>query len=172
MKVFYDFEFEENGITIVPITLGMVAESGQFLYLQNYNYNINQANDWLQENVINNLASNASPDVSIYPDIVEESAFARKILRFVKSLKADKIELVADYASYDHVALAQRFGRMIDMPNALPWLPYDIKQWEDDLGVTPPEQVTTPHNALNDALYVKDRYEWLVKNYSHPAWSK
>lgn len=170
MKVYYDWEFEENGITITPITLGMVSENNNVLYLYNSNYNAQLAPDWIRENVIKNLASHTDSGLTMLPNPIGIKGFAGAILEYIGSLGADSIELVADYASYDFVCLCQRFGAMIDMPQQLPWFTLDIKQWEEDLQAKPPEQISIPHNALNDAYYCKYKHEWLIENYDHPAW--
>lgn len=176
MKIFYDWEFEENGVTIQPITLGMVAENGQYIYLYNQDYVMSDVYDfqteWLKEHVINNLLATLPDGLQLMPNPTRGDSLAGSILEFVESLGDEKIELIADYADYDHVCLAQRFGRMINMPEVLPWVTYDLKQWCDDLGVEPPKQTSKPHNALHDAFYVKESYEWLVNNYEHPKWSK
>ncbi len=171
MKIFYDWEFEENGETIVPISLGMVSEDDKHLYLMNSDYRQDLATDWLKENVLNNMASEVPGPHVFLPWPVAQDKIGNQILEYFNYVGSNDIVLIADYADYDHVCLAQRFGRMVDRPKSLPWITYDIKQWADDLGVELPKQTTRPHNALNDAFYVRDGYNWLKQNYEHPAWT-
>lgn len=170
MKIFYDWEFEENGTIIIPISLGMVSEEGKYIYVMNSNYFQPTASDWLKENVLNNMASEVPEGLTVLPWDIAQNKIGSRILEYIDYVGTDDIELVAYYADYDHVCLAQRFGAMINMPDVIPWITYDLKQWADDLGVKLPKQTTKPHNALNDAFYVRDCYNWLVENYKHPAW--
>lgn len=63
-------------------------------------------------------------------------------------------ELWAWYAAYDHVALAQLFGRMIDLPDGVPMWTNDLKQEAERLGNPQmPEQAEGHHNALSDARH-------------------
>ncbi len=68
----------------------------------------------------------------------------------------DLPELWADHAAYDHVALAQLWGRMIDLPKGLPMYTNDLQQAlrNTPAGFEPPKQVEGLHNALADAHHV------------------
>jgi hypothetical protein len=82
--------------------------------------------------------------------------------------------LVAYYADYDHVTLAQLWGEMILMPCNMPMWTLDLKQWMDDLNLVA-KDIPIPeeegHNALWDARWNMKVYNWLTENYVHPAWS-
>ena len=78
---------------------------------------------------------------------------------------ADKPELWAYYADYDHVVLCQLFGRMIDLPENFPMYTRDIKQLCDDKGNPRlPEQGSSEHNALADAKWTAEAYEFLMRD--------
>jgi hypothetical protein len=63
-------------------------------------------------------------------------------------------ELWAWYGAYDHVALAQLFGGMIELPDGVPMWTNDLKQECQRLGnPTVPEQANGEHNALADARH-------------------
>ncbi|TDP29887.1 3'-5' exoribonuclease [Nocardia ignorata] len=68
----------------------------------------------------------------------------------------DLPELWADYGAYDHVALAQLWGRMIDLPAGVPMYTNDLQQALRKVpdGFEPPEQTEGQHNALADAKHV------------------
>jgi hypothetical protein len=165
VKIFYDWEFEEDGKIIKPITLGMFLRPGVSLYLANSDYDQATAPEWIKQNVLPYI------EVPTKPIWVREHELGDHILEFVQSITNEKVELVAYYADYDHVRLAQCFGSMVGMPDVLPWVTYDLKQWIDDLGgVKLPDQSTTEHNALADAEWNYNAYQWLTENYEHPHW--
>jgi len=84
-----------------------------------------------------------------------------EILRFIGD---DKPEFWAYYADYDHVVLCQLFGTMMDLPDGWPMYTRDLKQLCDDLGNPKlPKQQAGEHNALDDALWVKDMYIRLAR---------
>lgn len=77
----------------------------------------------------------------------------------------EKIELWGWCSSYDHVALCQLFGTMMDLPSGYPHYIRDIQYLLDIRGVPDeklPEQKDIAHNALNDARYIQ--YLWSLMN--------
>lgn len=69
---------------------------------------------------------------------------------------ADACELWADYGAYDHVALAQLWGPMIELPPGIPMWTNDLRQVIARLGLTDadlPQQEAGQHNALADARH-------------------
>nr|WP_234899948.1 3'-5' exoribonuclease [Streptomyces filamentosus] len=66
------------------------------------------------------------------------------------------------YGAYDHVVLAQLFGRMIDLPTGIPMWTNDIQQECQRLGNPQmPEQPAGIHNALADARHNLVRAQFL-----------
>ena len=55
MKFFYDCEFIEDGETIDLLSIGMVAENGDELYLVSTECDTSRANPWVQRNVLGAL---------------------------------------------------------------------------------------------------------------------
>lgn len=189
MKIFYDTEFLEDGKTIALISIGMVAEDGRELYLVNHAiergslYERICEHNWLMENVIPHLPLTTLPDgkphlhqpgsPNTYPrkpgafslDPFDNRVVSRKYIRnavrdFVLST-ADP-QLWAYFGAYDHVVLAQLFGRMIDLPSGFPMWTNDLKQEAVRLGSPElPAQEGAEHDALADARWVKAAYEWL-----------
>lgn len=177
-RIFYDTEFVEDGRTVDLISIGMVAEDGRELYL------VNQAivddeifhericrDRWLMENVVPSLPlrkdRNGKPAYGLSAADNVGGHFSLDMdsnqvvsLRFIRNAVRDFIlatpdpQLWAWYAAYDHVAYAQLFGRMIDLPDGLPMFTCDLKQEAERLGNPPvPEQETGVHNALADARH-------------------
>ena len=70
------------------------------------------------------------------------------------------------FADYDWVLFSQLFGRMIDLPKGYPLFCMDLKQLAVHLGVPRtvfPKQTTSEHHALNDAMWNKHLYDFLMK---------
>lgn len=190
MLIFYDWEFEENGVTIEPISFGAVSETGDEIYLINQDYDWNNCkNPYVLKNVKPNLIKPLGKHVKWLIENVRSKSslpladlfhtpkneLGNNIEYWLRYIGVKKAKLVANYSAYDHVCLGQRFGVMLDMPDILPWVSYDLKQWIDDLGINEkdlPQQQTGEHNALLDARHNFTIYQYLVKNYYHPAWDK
>lgn len=180
MKIYYDTEFLENGETIRLISIGMVREDGKSLYRVVCDDQLMidaWKHPWLRQNVIPSLPicteyqmadlDGTFKDIIVweshhedYPNVKDRLAIAEDVKRFV--LSTPNPELWAYYGAYDHVALCQLFGRMIDLPSGFPMYTSDIKQEIMRLGnPRVPEQATGLHNALSDATWNKETDEYL-----------
>lgn len=160
MRFWYDTEFLEDGETIKLLSLGMVAEDGRELYLQTMRADFLRrnpnhcSNEWVRENVIPHL----SEGFQFRTDCREQ------LLSFVDPEKYGKPEFWGYYSAYDHVALCQIFGTMMDLPKSWPMLTMDVKQLCVSLGNPRlPEQKEGKHNALADARWTKEAWEFLTK---------
>jgi hypothetical protein len=171
--IFYDFEFEDTGSIIVPISLGVVSTNKE-LYLVNSDYQWSQCGkewliDWVKPYVETDEATYASK--KLWGAIVE--SWLDEIGGLTK--ENPKHKLVGYYADYDHVVMAQLWGEMILLPCEMPMWTRDLMQWMNDLDLKV-QDIPIPqegeHNALYDARWIKQAYEWLTQNYIHPAWSK
>lgn len=164
MKYWYDTEFYEDGERIHLISIGIVAEDGRELYLESSTFvweNFVPDGHWLWENVKPHLTGDPA-----HPKMI-----AQVVREFICNNPNDWTpnRLYAYYAAYDHVVLAQLFGRMVDMPKGMPWFTFDLKQMiEEDphrLGnVT--ESVTyqgSQHHALIDARWNKALHEKITE---------
>lgn len=166
MKYFYDTEFYEDGERIHLISIGIVAEDGRELYAENWNFDwsIVPEDHWIQENVRPHLqglvAEYTKTDIANY---VREFICDHKIPYYARN------QLYGYYVAYDHVVLAQLFGRMVDMPKGMPWFSNDLKQMiEADtyrLGNASDlvKQDGTQHHALEDARWNKKLYEFIME---------
>jgi hypothetical protein len=156
VRFWYDTEFYEDGSQIHLISFGMVAEDGGEFYWENsdFSWNMVPPTHWLQENVRPHL------DLHLYGIPKDELIYELK--DFVQWRSLGKNEFWGYYADYDHVVMAQLFGRMVDMPEGFPWYTLDIKQEAHRLGNPAlPEQIQTEHHALNDARWNKKAWQFL-----------
>lgn len=155
MKYFYDCEFHENGHTIDLISIGIVAEDGREYYAVNKQalWDRIAQNQWLMDNVVPHLPPRTDGAWKTRAEIAFEVSV------FLKPSESG-IQLWADYGAYDHVALAQLFGRMIDLPSHVPMYTNEFRQhlWmhgDPEL----PKQPEGLHDALADARHLKTCFE-------------
>jgi hypothetical protein len=184
-RYFYDFEFEENGQDIIPISLGMVSEDNRELNLINCDYLYSYAfheeywykgiiksnpSPWLIDNVIEPLLSKLGrysftweePSWVLWGVIVQEF-----ISDGGKYKSRDDIELWGYYAAYDHVCLAQLFGCMGNLPEPIPMFTHEIMQLRKEQPYPPRDLTLLPeHNALADAKFQKLLWETWSKQES------
>lgn len=154
MKYWLDTEFMEDGRNIDLMSIGIVAEDGREFYCE-FDVDFNYANDWVKQNVI--------------PHLKREPIYSREVARKLiidfcseKPLIRGKPEFWGWYSSYDWVAFCQLFGRMVDLPEGWPKYCRDIKQYCDSLmNPSLPKQETTKHNALEDARWNKQAWQYL-----------
>jgi hypothetical protein len=168
MRVTYDWEFHEDGRVIDPISIGMVAEDGREYYAINKDMPFGpiSKHQWLMNNVMPSLpvrVRHSDPWNRDHPDFVHvkpRDQIRREVLRFL--METTGLSLWAWYSDYDHVALAQLFGTMMDMPIGIPQRTNDIAQEWERLGYPLlPQQPSGEHNSLEDARFNMVRLLWL-----------
>lgn len=167
MKYFLDTEFIEDGITIDLISIGIVAEDGRELYLQNTQCDFDKASDWVKDNILPHLEGNWKTKTGS-DRWKNRHAIAVSITRFLGWLPGTGFEKSSPpkfwgyYADYDWVVFCQLWGTMMDLPKGFPMYCNDIKQLCDQLGNPRlPEQEKGEHHALSDARWNKQAWEFL-----------
>ncbi|MEW1867018.1 hypothetical protein AB0420_02270 [Streptomyces caelestis] len=175
-RIFYDTEFRENGRTIDLISIGMIREdNGAELYLINREAPWHDIvhHEWLRQNVLTSLpmtwpcGRDDNPGIWLWDRehlditaVVAHSTIAHRVAEFV--LAAPAPQLWAWYGAYDHVALAQLWGPMINLPDGVPMWTNDLRQECERLGNPQlPEQPEGEHNALADARHNMVRAQFL-----------
>jgi hypothetical protein len=186
VRYFYDTEFLEDGRTIELISIGIVAEDGREYYAVNSEAPMDRirADDWLMRNVVSSLPVTGKSSmetwlacpVNTYPKpstafidldktatvVRPRQVIANEVRDFLLAAGAD-IELWANYAACDFVALYQLFGRMVDLPDGIPMFTNDLQQALRRAGnPSMPEQAAGMHNAIEDARHLKACYEALT----------
>lgn len=175
----YDLEFLEDGHTIDLISIGIVREDGKEYYAVAAEATRGtllrriKKHEWLMDNVVPSLPR-AHGDWRMHmpkswlwdynsPLVKPRVLIAEQVRSFL--LSADQPVLWADYGAYDHVALCQLWGPMIDLPDGLPMFTNDIQQEAQRLGVAwdeLPQQESGHHNALEDARHNVVKREFLA----------
>lgn len=185
MKYFVDCEFIEDGHTIDLISIGVIAEDGRTLYLQNASCNFKKASDWVVRNVCPSLeefdmGKQARSCKDNYGDNANRlgtkcstgclwrthAEIAQELRAFCDPDKYGKPEFWGYYCDYDWVAICQLHGTMMDLPKDWPMYCRDIKQWCDMLGnPSLPTQEEFEHNALADAKWNQKAWDFLNKSW-------
>lgn len=162
MRFALDTEFLEyhdgEGTRIIPISVGLVAEDGRELYVENSTFNWELAerhNPWLLEHVRPHLLGEpaGSPTWMGY-----------RVAEFLRQQGVGKPEVWAYFADYDWVVLCGLWGRMVDLPRWMNKYCLDLKQEMHQRGVTRadlPPQDGAAHNALADASWVMGALRYL-----------
>ncbi|MCV7208350.1 3'-5' exoribonuclease [Mycolicibacterium canariasense] len=178
----YDTEFLEDGTTIDLISIGIVCADGREYYAVNADCDFVaiRDHDWLWENVVPHLPTTVPsrfPLKGRHVTVLDLKAAAVKpkwvIANEVRAFIVDHItpigenegkpiyvsedipELWAYYGAYDHVALSQLWGPMINHPHLMPMFTHELVQEMERVGVEA-DIVPKPkdlHNALADARW-------------------
>lgn len=157
MKYFYDTEFIDDGKTIELISIGIVRDDGHYYYAELADVDLSKANDWVKANVLPRLQGGI-----LYLRSRED--LRADLIKFVdlSDISSGRPEFWGYYSAYDHVALCQLFGAMVDLPTGWPQYTRDLKQWCDQLGNPrlPPKE-KDEHHALSDARWNRKAWEFL-----------
>lgn len=168
MRYFYDCEFIEDGRTIDLASIGIVAEDGREYYAINGGVHwerlARQEFRWIRENVWKHLPTTGLGQLSLdrfHKDVKNKMTIAQEVRGFLlygeTETQLPHVELWADYPAYDHVALCQLWGRMVDLPEGIPMRTNDIVQLASHLGISekqfPQQNPATQHHALYDAWH-------------------
>ena len=156
-RYFYDCEFIEDGRTIDLVSIGVVDEHGREFYAISTEFDPAPAVPWVRRNVLDRLPSPGHPAWRSRQRIRED------LYQFLtEPLAGEEMELWAWYAAYDHVVLAQLWGRMPDLPREIPRFSKDLRQLWDDRGRPPlPASTQQRHDALVDARHNLARWRVL-----------
>lgn len=179
MRFYYDTEFIEDGKTVDLISIGILADDGRELYAVNADMPVKRImqHDWLRANVVPSLPIIWHDGMRLLkkpfldhsdPALRSRRQIALDVREFILGPEASDdlpyVELWADYGAYDHVALCQLFGTMMDLPEGMPMFTRDLQQEASRLGLSDkdmPQQVDGLHNALADARHAKVKVDFL-----------
>lgn len=165
MRFFLDSEFIEDGSTIKPLSIALVAEDGRELIVYCGWTDPNLADAWVTLNVFPHLPlikNVNSREWDWKAEAVPVHVARKAILEFIGS---EIPEFWGYYADYDWVLLCQLFCRMIDLPKGWPMFCLDLRQTRHMMGDTlwnemvPKQDEATTHDALADARWIKTAYE-------------
>ena len=150
-KYFLDTEFVEHGDTVIPVSIGLVSESGREYYAEYATDWERHASAWVKEHVRPHLEGNTKP----------REAIRDELLAFVGDLPC---EFWAYFAATDWVVVIHTLGGLSLFPKN--WRPFIMDLAWLDPGLERiralPIHNPKPHHALWDARELRTRYFGLV----------
>lgn len=156
-RFFLDTEFIEDGHTIELVSIAIVGEDGTEFYAENADVDLTRANPWVRKNVIPHLMGKT------FPCFFPHREIGPMLIEWIAASETNLPEFWTYFGSYDWVAVAQLFGTMIDLPDYWPMFVMDIEQLRVMKGSpTLPARGSIEHNALNDAKWTREAYNFLV----------
>lgn len=162
MNYFLDTEFDEDGKTIELISLALVAQDGRELYAVSTEFDPERCNAWVKANVLPKLPDR--DETSVWWKTRDEIRY--DITAFIGDDPAPRFW--AYFADYDWVVFCRLWGQMVDLPSKFPMYCLDLKQTLHHMQVSDikgkvPQSVTQQHDALVDARWNRDVFEWVKK---------
>lgn len=162
-KIFFDTEFTGLYQKTTLISIGLVAETGETFYAEFTDYDKDQVNDWIKENVIEKLQltdkitnivsgweawdseegnySNAiefelaAKDMKQFRCIGSTEMIANRLQKWLS--KFDKVRMWSDCLAYDWVLFCQIFGHAFQIPENVYYIPFDISTLMLERGIDP-----------------------------------
>ncbi len=173
-KLFFDTEFTGLHQNTTLISIGLVAETGQTFYAEFNDYDVTQINDWIGENVINNLVlADYTHNINLNEFIIKGDKEAVKDALTHWLSQFDQMEIWSDCLAYDWVLFCQLYNGAFGVPKNVYYIPFDISTVFKIKGIDPDisrEEFTkdvfqdatmSKHNALHDAFVIKACHEKL-----------
>lgn len=149
MKVFFDTEFTGLHKDTTLISIGAISEDGRTFYAELNDYDESQVDDWIRDNVINNLQF--APPKEYAPGQIEDEAYMMSrhtpnvplTEQFSVELRGDTetvaaelkkwleqfnetVEMWSDCLAYDWVLFCNLFGHAFNIPECVYYIPFDI----------------------------------------------
>lgn len=129
MKIFFDTEFTGLHKDTTLISIGLVSEDNRTFYAELTDYDVQQCDDWIVENVIKHLLHEKVYEDNAYiPNyhLGSKDDIGECLSNWFKQF--DSVELVSDVCHYDMVLLIDLFGTAFDLPDNVCATCYDINQ--------------------------------------------
>ena len=168
MRIFFDTEFTGLHKNTTLISIGLVSEDGRSFYAELSDYDENQVDDWIQENVIDNLKPldttwNANQDAWEFVGNTQRvsEALRRWLAQF------GNVEMWSDCLAYDWVLFNQIWGHAFNIPKTIYYIPFDLCTLFKVKGIDPDvsreeysgmTKGSQKHNALWDAKVIRECY--------------
>lgn len=176
-KIFFDTEFTGLHQKTTLISIGLISECGKKFYAELTDYDETQIDEWLQENVINNLYLDGyDNDANLNDWKIKSDSDDVKTALEVWIAQFEEVEIWSDCLAYDWVLFNQIFGHAFSIPKNVYYIPFDICTLFQAKGIDPDIsredfakdylvkvafQSGKKHNAMWDALVIRECYRKL-----------
>lgn len=178
-KLFLDTEFTGLHQHTTLISIGLIAETGNYFYGECTDYDPSQLNPWLKENVMAHLSGNLPPAASttVEKDVLVQGT-KTEIAAALRTWLAqfgdhNSVEIWADVLAWDWVLFCELFGGSLQLPAQVHYIPRDLSTYlllhhydpdvqREQLGTV--DRVVSglnlvKHHALYDAMLEYSVYE-------------
>jgi hypothetical protein len=176
MRVYLDTEFSGLHQHTTLISIGIKAANGKRFYAESTSYDPSQVDDWIKENVVNNLLFKDTEDFTQYLGDYTyvkgpEDKIADELAKWLTQF--DQVEIWSDCLAYDMVLFNELFGGALNIPNNVYYIYYDIctlfKMFGIDPDISREAFIDKPikgvkHSALYDAEVIEACYDKLARN--------
>ena len=170
-KIFFDTEFTGLHQNTTLISIGLVSECGKTFYAELTDYNKNQVDDWIKDNVISNLILTKKNN-SFYLNSCRLLGNRKELKEALSKWfeQFGQVEIWSDCLSYDWVLFNEIWGHAFNIPKNIYYIPFDICTLFKDKGIDPDisreefanmDDKGEKHNALWDAKVIKRCFELL-----------
>ena len=188
VNLFIDTEFTGLKQDTSLISLGIISENEKMFYAEFTDYNKKDIDNWLKENVLNNLLLTKQEKNSVYLELLPEfegmittvvgnkKYITKQFLNWTNIyFKNKKLKIWSDCLSYDWVLFNELFGGALNIPNNIYYIPFDICTLFELLHIDPdiPREEfiyinnNLKHNALFDAKIIRLCYIKLMYLYNN-----
>ena len=167
-KLFMDMEFTGLHQNTTLISISFLPEgSGEGYYAELNDYDDSQIDDWIQENVIDNLNQRIK---------INKDRLKFELTAYLEEF--DEVEIWGDCLSYDWVLFCEIFGSALNIPENIYYIPFDICTLFKIKGIDPDinrEEFAGEierfhkhkHNAEWDTWVIRKCYEKLMEERIH-----
>lgn len=184
-QIFFDAEFTGLHQNTSLISLALISSDGHSFYAEFTDYDTNQVDAWLMENVVKHLHFLNIPPVLEKAPIVDpalkvEIAICGITETITWALRTwltqfDQIEMWGDCLAYDWVLFCQLFGGGAEcLPRNVYYIPFDLATLFKIYGIDPDVSrrdfaglAGTKHDALDDARTIEACYKKVALNARH-----
>lgn len=168
MKYFIDTEFIEKPNTIQLISIGIKCEDGRKYYAVCSDYNFDDADEWVVENVLTPMWNKEVSE--LYKPSIKVNEFHKYFGISTELIKKQIINFIGEdespefwgyYSDYDWVVFCWIFGKMVDLPKIFPMYCRDLKQSLDESGKEDFPSPDGEHDAMVDAEWNEQLYHYI-----------
>lgn len=139
IKLFFDTEFTGLKKDTTLISIGIVAEDGRWFYAEFTDYDRKSCDDWIQENVIQNLISKGKITKNLVQTAVGNAIYSvqmcdttdnirKELTTWLESFGEHELQFISDVSHYDFVLLLDIFGGAFSLPKNVSPACHDINQ--------------------------------------------
>lgn len=152
MKIFFDTEFTGLHKDTTLISIGLISEDSRTFYAELSDYEWSQCDDWIKDNVIENLHRRKLNKYLPNYHYGDQGAIRVSLENWFKQFPT--VELVSDVCHYDMVLLIDLFGSAFHLPKNVCAACYDINQ-----------DIARYYNISLSEAFDKSREEILYEKY-------